>query len=444
MSLRDASALTPSVKMSDILSGLSPNYKVKRLIVLSPKYMRKLESILGSTSHAVLRSYLIWKATQSFYLYIDSPIVKPYAAFVRELDGFAPDSPPERWRICTGHVDRGLGWMLDRFFVERAFSEAAKDFGGHLVSDIKNQFIAKLQRSKWMDTETAGKAIEKVRNISPYIGYPTQSPDITNPDALKSFYKTVSISSATHFKNALSMAMFAVKDNWSMLGAPVNHGRWPTSVTIVDASYHPAGNNIMIPAGIMQFPVWSADVPDYVSYGAFGFVIGHEVSHSLDATGRRYDQNGRYGADWWTNKTAEAFAERAECFVDQYSNFTVRGPGGRPLHVNGWLTLDDNIADAGGVSTSFQAWRARRVVDGPSPDAATRLPGLQNFTESQIFFVSYANWWCSKQRPETAVTRIYTDPHAPEWARILGAMANSREFLDSFSCANRVPTCELW
>ncbi|KAK5661109.1 hypothetical protein OQA88_10999 [Cercophora sp. LCS_1] len=444
MSLRDASELTPSIGMPNVLSGLSPNYKVERLIVQSPIYMRKLEGILGGTSNAVLRSYLIWKVTQAFYPYIDSPIIKPYAAFVRQLDGYPPDSSTDRWRICTDHVDKGLGWMLDRFFVERAFPEAAKDFGGQVVFDIKNQLIAKLERSIWMDAETAGKAREKVRNISPHIGYPTQSPDITNPDALKSFYKTLSVRSTTHFQNALSIARFAVKDKWSTMGKPVDHGRWPTSVTIVDASYHPAGNSIMIPAGIMQFPIWSVDVPDYVTYGAFGFVIGHEVSHSLDATGRRYDENGRYGADWWTNKTAEAFMERAECFVGQYSNFTVPGPGGRSLHVNGRLTLDDNIADAGGVSMSFQAWRARRAADGPGSDASTRLPGLQDFTESQLFFLSYANWWCSKQRPETAVARLYTDPHAPEWARILGTMANSRDFLDSFKCENRAPTCELW
>ena len=237
--------------MSNIFSGLPPNYKVERLIVPAPNYMRKLEDIISGSSNAALRSYLVWKATQVFYPYIDSPVVKPYATFVHQLEGLAPDSWTERWHICTGHVDKSLAWMLGRFFVERGFSEAAKDFGGQVVSDIKNQFIATLKRSTWMDAETAEKAMEKVRNITPYIGYPTQSPDITNPDALRSFYKTLRISPGTYFQNALSMAMFSVKDRWSMMGKPVDHGRWPTSVTIVNASYYSAGNNIKIPAGVM-------------------------------------------------------------------------------------------------------------------------------------------------------------------------------------------------
>ncbi|KAK1752600.1 hypothetical protein QBC47DRAFT_463152 [Echria macrotheca] len=457
MSLQEASALTPSIGIPSILSGLSPSYKVDRLIVSAPTYMRKLEEILNKANSSVLRSYLVWKATQGLYSYVDSPILEPYEAFLRELHGVAPNSRTERWRVCTGHVDRGLGWIASRFFVQRAFSDAARELGAQVVSDIKNQFIEKLKRSAWMDAETAAKAIEKMGHLSAYIGYPSrgQSPvDITDPDALRSFYEALPIRSDGHFSNALSMAAFATQEKWRMLGSPVDHSRWPgTSVTIVDASYNPTGNNIAIPAGIMQFPVWSVGgVPDYISYGAFGSVVGHELSHALDTSGRRYDQNGRYmrGADWWTNKTAEAFAERAECFVGQYANFSVPGPDGRPLHVNGRLTLDDNIADAGGVEVSFQAWsrsrsRRRGVSSGSSSStSAARLPGLEHFTESQLFFVSYGNFWCSKQRPETAAALIYTDPHAPAWARILGTMANSRGFRESFACESKEPTCELW
>lgn len=207
----------------------------------------------------------------------------------------------------------------------------------------------------------------------------------------------------------------------------------------------------------MQFPVFDVDVPEYLSYGAFASVAGHELSHAFDSTGRHYDQNGNY-TDWWTNKTVEAFKERAECFVQQYSDFSVEGPDGKPLHVNGRLTLGENIADAGGVAAGFGAWK-RRAAEKPNED----LPGLDHFTQEQMFFVSYANWWCGKSRKETAISRIYSDPHAPvshpflrtkmwnkandttqKWARILGTMANSRDFKDSFQCKDREPVCELW
>lgn len=188
----------------------------------------------------------------------------------------------------------------------------------------------------------------------------------------------------------------------------------------------------------MQFPVFDVEVPEYLSYGAFGAVSGHELSHAFDSTGRHYDQNGNY-TDWWTNSTVENFETRAECFVQQYSNFTLEGVSGKSLHVNGRLTLGENIADAGGISAAFAAWKKRAAEK-----ANQNLPGLEHFSQEQLFFVSYANWWCGKSTKEEAENRIYTDPHAPKWARILGTMANSRDFLESFQCKQREPVCELW
>jgi endothelin-converting enzyme len=188
----------------------------------------------------------------------------------------------------------------------------------------------------------------------------------------------------------------------------------------------------------MQFPSFNVDVPQYLNYGVFGSIAGHELLHAFDSTGRHYDQNGNY-TDWWTNSTMEAFEQRAQCYVDQYAKFAIPGPDGKPLHVNGRLTLGENIADASGVSAAFAAWK-KRQAQTPSED----LPGLSFFTQDQLFFVSYANWWCSKSRPETAISKIYSDTHAPKWARILGTLANSRDFKKSFNCPSPEPVCELW
>lgn len=213
--------------------------------------------------------------------------------------------------------------------------------------------------------------------------------------------------------------------------------RYMTADT-VNAYYQPAGNEIVFPAAIMQFPVFGGGFPGYVNYGAFGSVAGHELSHAFDNNGRHYDPNGHY-ADWWTNHTVEEFTKRADCFVEEYSKFTVVGTNG-PVHVNGELTLGENIADAGGLSASWNAWKARRQ-DYPDQD----LPGLDYFTQEQLFYLAYGNFWCSKYTKAALTRGILTDPHSPNMWRLQGAaMMNSRGFKEAFNCPVKEPTCELW
>ncbi|KAF2671746.1 endothelin-converting enzyme [Microthyrium microscopicum] len=439
MSLESASNLIPQIDLASILKSLAPtDYDIKRIIVASPPYLKKLSDILSDTSDATIQSYFIWKAVQALASYVDAPAVTPYKRFSNELQGKDPDSTPERWRTCVNHVDGGLGWILSRFFIEKAFSAKAKEFGDTIVSDIKDQFVEVLKKTPWMDDKVIDLAIRKVHNIVQKIGYPTESPDVMNPGDLKDYYKEVSVSSSTFLDNALSISKFEEARSWNSLSKPVDRAEWGMSAPTVNAYYNPPGNEIVFPAGIMQFPVFDVNVPPFVSYGAFGAVAGHELSHAFDSTGRHYDQNGNY-TDWWTKKTVEEFQKRAQCFVDQYGNYSIDGPDDKPLHVNGRLTLGENIADAGGLSASFAAWQMRR-----KENSNDNLPGLEHFSQDQLFFVSYANWWCGTSRKETAINRIYTDPHAPKWARILGTMANSKDFRSSFNCPSKKPTCELW
>ncbi|KAF6826254.1 endothelin-converting enzyme [Colletotrichum plurivorum] len=439
MLIDEAAALTPEIELTAMIHDLSPEgFVVERVIVMAPKYMSELATILSGTDKEVIQDYFVWRAVQSFSSYVDADQIKPYRRFVNELAGKDPESTPERWRTCVGHVDNGLGWILSRFFVEKAFSEKAKKFGDTIITDIKDEFTRKLKATKWMDRETTKKAIDKVHNIVQKIGYPTKSPNIMDPPSLHKFYDSVNVNPDTFFQNALAVRSFVVDYEWSALGKPVDREQWDMTVPTVNAYYNPPGNEIVFPAGIMQFPVFDVDVPAYMSYGAFGSVAGHELSHAFDSTGRHYDQNGNY-TDWWTDDTVKAFEQRAQCFIDQYSDFTVPGPDDKPLHVNGRLTLGENIADAGGLSASFQAWK-RRAHERPNKN----LPGLEHFTQEQLFFVTYSNWWCGKSRKDTAINHIYTDPHAPKWARILGTMSNSREFKESFQCKDKKPTCQLW
>lgn len=403
MSLEDASKLTPQLDLTSIINELSPkDVKVERVIAMAPQYQRDLADTLSDISKQTLQTYFMWKAVQSLSAYIQADAIVPYKRFANELAGKDPDSEPERWRTCVRHVDDGIGWILSRFFVEKAFSAKAKEFGDSIVSDIKTTFIEKLKKTDWMESGVVDLAINKVHNIIQKIGYPTQSPDIMDPHALQSFYDSVDVDARQYFSNAISLRKFEVAQEWSALGKPVDREKWDMTVPTVNAYYNPPGNEIVFPAGIMQFPVFDVALPEYMSYGAFASVAGHELSHAFDSTGRHYDQNGNY-TDWWTNNTVKAFKERAECFVKQYSEYSIDGPDGNSLHVNGRLTLGENIADAGGLAAGFAAWK-RRSEERPNED----LPGLAHFSQEQLFFVSYANWWCGKSKKETAINRIYT------------------------------------
>lgn len=205
-----------------------------------------------------------------------------------------------------------------------------------------------------------------------------------DPPSLRDFYADLNISD-TYFSNVLSASRSSVNESWDQLGKSTDRDQWGMTASTVNAYYNPAGNEIVFPAGIMQFPVFGSDLPNYMNYGAFGAVAGHELSHAFDNNGRHYDVHGNL-TDWWTNNTVEGFEARAECFVDEYSNFTAAGPNGTTLHVNGRLTLGENIADAGGLSASFNVWKKRQQE---SPDL--HLPGLDFFSlEVRIFQVNLA------------------------------------------------------
>ncbi|KAL7623935.1 hypothetical protein AAE478_005492 [Parahypoxylon ruwenzoriense] len=434
----DAGKIGPALKLDSVVKSLVPeNYTVDSMLLAFPEFLGNISEIISQTSKSTVQSYLAWQVINAYSSYVEGPEVQPIIRFSNALSGKDPNTKAERWKTCVGYVDSTLGWMLSRFYIEAAFSDDAKKYGDQIITDIKQQFISRLNGLTWMDDSVKKLAVNKVNNIDQKIGFPTTSPNITNPEALKAYYSGLAISDS-FFNNTLSSNSREVSRTWSALGKPVDHGEWGMQADIVNAYYNPVGNEIVFPAGIMQFPVFELALPSYVSYGAFASVAGHELSHAFDNSGRHYDENGNF-TDWWTNNTVQEFEKRADCFVDQYNSFTVEGNNGEPLHVNGRLTLGENIADAGGVSAAFAAWKQRQEA---TPDKS--LPGLDFFNHDQLFFVFYANWWCGKTRKEQAVQSIYTDPHSPAFARVLGTTANSRAFRESFKCPVKEPTCELW
>ncbi|KAI1761697.1 endothelin-converting enzyme 1 [Hypoxylon sp. FL1150] len=438
VNIADVGKIGPAIGLDSVIQALVPeNYTADTMLLAFPEFLGNVSEVVSQASKSTVQSYLIWQLINVYSSYVEAPETHPIDRFSNSLSGKDPDTKPERWKTCVSYVDSTLGWILSRFYIEAAFSDEAKEYGDQIILDIKHQFISKLNDLSWMDDSVKKLAVNKVNNIDQKIGFPTTSPNITNPDALQAYYSGLAISDS-FFNNTVASNAREVNRTWSALGKPADHGEWGMQADIVNAYYNPVGNEIVFPAGIMQFPVFELGLPGYVSYGAFASVAGHELSHAFDNSGRHYDEHGNF-TDWWTNNTVQEFDKRATCFVDQYNNFTVQGNDGEPLHVNGRLTLGENIADAGGVSAAFAAWKSRTES---APDQ--NLPGLDFFSHEQLFFVFYANWWCGKVRKEQAIQYIYTDPHSPTFARVLGTTANSRAFRESFNCPVKEPTCELW
>ncbi|KAF3763247.1 endothelin-converting enzyme 1 [Cryphonectria parasitica EP155] len=436
--LDEADAYNPAISVKTLITGLADGYKPSKIIVASPDYLKSLSDILATQERDVLKAYLGWKVVQSYGTVVESDSVEPLRRFNNKLQGKEPDVKPERWRTCVSVVDSDLPWILSRFFVETAFSKEAKDLGDQIIHDIKDEFITKLKHSEWMTKTVRQLAIDKVNLIRQKIGYPTESPDVTDAEELQKYYSEVPVSSNTFFANRLASTKNDIKREWAQIDKPVDKAEWGMSAPTVNAYYNPPGNEIVFPAGIMQAPVfYDPSVPKYLSYGAFGAVAGHELSHAFDSSGRNYDQNGNY-TDWWDNSTIDAFKTKTDCFVEQYSNYSIPTKDG-PLHVNGKLTLGENIADAGGLTAAFQSWQQR-----DDEKADLQLPGLQHFTKEQVFFLAYGLTWCGKSREERSVQLIYTDPHSPSQYRIKGTTSNSREFREAFNCPVKEPTCELW
>ncbi|KNE57218.1 hypothetical protein AMAG_02956 [Allomyces macrogynus ATCC 38327] len=263
-----------------------------------------------------------------------------------------------------------------------------------------------------------------------------------NVTQLHDKYAPLTVKREDHFGNMVRAAGVQVDESWQKLPKPTDYKSWEMTPQMVNAYYSPTHNEIVFPAGILQPPFFfPGDVPDAVSYGAIGMVAGHELAHAFDQHGRLYDSQGRL-IDWWSEKVAAEFDKRAQCFVEHYGNFSIVDPQGRKLHVNGKLTLGENLADAGGIAQSWRAWKARKSRD-------VRLPGMPATTPEQQFFLAFAQIWCGKAKPEYSLNLIRTDPHSPSWVRVNAGVQDAPQFAKAFKCPvgskmNPAHKCEMW
>jgi len=438
----------PQVDFLDYFSTFTPRVFPERVIVTYPAYLHSLSKILNETSSDVIEAYLITRAalTLAPNLGLNTEAWKAERSLQETLQGIKKGAVSDRSETCIDKTEAALGFAVGRYFVNETFSGGSKEKGTKVITDIVRTFKASLDKLEWMDHKSAVAAAEKADNIRVKVGFPL-SPDTNQARSIANYYNLVKINDDDFFKNMISAAVSDVYKKWQNLGKRRDLETWEMFPSTVNAYFNPPANEIVFPAGILRPPFFSKDWPAYLSYGSFGHIAAHELTHAFDSAGRLYNQDAKL-EEWWTNATSEGFNVRQKCIADQYSSYTIDDGKGGIVHLNGNLTSGENIGDSGLIQ-AYRAWKTQYHASYQKGDEYL-LPGL-NYTREQMFFLSFARVWATNTNPQTAVRLVRVDPHSPGKWRVDGTLYNIPEFAEAFKCAkgaklNPPPEkrCMLW
>lgn len=404
--------------------------KVQGVNVSTVPFFVELSSIAKDTDYPTLRTYVAWVILRGSIPALPKAFqTEAFAYNAKNFTGAKEDRP--RWKKCVGFVDHALGEAVGREFTRRYFPSDSKARTLAMVTALQTSFEKNLETLPWMDGETRTVALTKVRSMvgNNKIGYPDVWRDYT---ALKT-------DRGSFFKTSLATSHFEVARDLAKIGKPVDRTEWGMSPPTVNAYYEPQKNEIVFPAGILQPPFFNKDATDAVNFGSMGMVVGHEITHGFDDEGRQFDPAGNL-KDWWSETSAKNFVGRAQCVVKQYDNYVAIDD----IKVKGALTLGENTADQGGIKLAHSAmvdWYAKK---GSADDAA-------RYSQSQQFFLGFAQSWCTKVRPEPARLRAQTDPHSPPYWRVNGPLGNNDAFKAAFQCTDSdkmirtgADRCSVW
>ncbi|KAK8166406.1 endothelin-converting enzyme [Phyllosticta citrichinensis] len=441
--LENVDKLVPDISLTQLIDAFTPpGYDAENVVLQPVEYFRQLSQLIKSAPTEVLYAYFQWTIINVWADSVYRDLRAPLGRFRNQLAGRPDDAIQDRWRTCQEEIDDNMPWILSGAYVQaRAFGQDSKSLGEQIIDDIRLIYEERFPNYEWMPKEVQERSKNKVTLIGKKIGYPDKSPNVLDPGSVQEYYANLTVSSTKYFENKLNITYFSANKSWDDLLRPTDKDRWSASANTINAFYFPNYNQIVFPAGTMQTPFFNRQLPEYVSYGGFGMLAGHEVTHGFDDQGSKFDERGNF-ATWWDKGTRDNFTERTKCFVQQYAKFSIPGLDDKPLPINGELTQGENIADAGGVSSSYEAWRRRneRKRNQMLPD----LPADANFTPEKLFFVSFAIIWAQKARQRALVQQVLSNVHTPNEQRVLGVLENSKPFKEAFGCKDTKPACELW
>jgi putative endopeptidase len=412
----DAVAKYPNLSLKLFLAE-SKLGDMPELVIRQPEFFAALDKMASEHPLSEWKTYMRWHLLHSSASYLHAAVEEEnfqfYGKILREQEVQEP-----RWQRAARVIDAEIGEALGQLFVEKHFPPAARARMLELVTNLKAVFKDRLEKLDWMSQPTRAKALAKFERFTQKIGHPDKFRD----------YSSVEVRPDDYLGNVRRADLFESRRQLTRVGKPVDKTEWRMTPETVNAYFNPLQNEIVFPAGILQPPFFDLEMDDAVNYGAIGVVIGHEMTHGYDDQGRKYDADGNLN-DWWTPDDAKAFEESAQKIVNQYSAYEAL-PG---LHVNGKLTLGENIADLGGTSIAFEALQ-RALARDPS-----KRKNIDGFTPEQRFFLSLSQIWRTNCR-EAEMRRLVTvDPHSPGQFRAIGPHVNLQEFYDAFDIKSGAP-----
>ncbi len=403
MTLAEVQKLTPDFKWERYLkfSGLKTN----EMIVSQVDFLKKTNDLLKSIPIEDWKIYYKWHLVDQFAGWLPHRFVKQNFAFYSGvLKGV--DKMKSRQKRAVMLVNGMLDEPVGKLFVKKYFPESSKKEVEELIENLRSVYIDRIKQLDWMSEETKKKAIEKIKAFTYKIGYPEKWKD----------YSSIKIYPQSVVDNIISINQWKVKDNLAKLGKPVDKTEWGMSPQTINAYYNPVNNEVVFPAGILQPPFYDPKADIAINYGAIGGVIGHEFTHGFDDSGSKYDKNGNMN-NWWTKEDREKFEAKTKIVVRQFDEY-------EPLpdvHVQGKLTLGENIADLGGLTLAYYALQKYYKKNGGRKNIA-------GFTPEQRFYLGWAQVWASNTRPEYVKQQVTSDPHSPSQYRVNGPMSNLDEF----------------
>jgi putative endopeptidase len=409
MSLDTLQALTPAMPWVRLYAGMHVT-DTRAVNVAQPDFFREVDAMVGAVPLGDWKTYLRWHVAHNSAPFLSSNFVnEDFDFYGKTLSGAKVLRP--RWKRARGWVDNFVGEALGQLYVAKAFTPEAKARAKVMIEDLRTELSARIDALPWMSAETKVQAQRKLAAFGVKIGY---------PDAWRD-YSALTIDRNSLVGDVQRSLQFEFQRNLNKLGQPVDRKEWGMTPPTVNAYYNSRRNEIVFPAGILQPPFYDANADDAINYGGIGAVIGHEMTHGFDDQGRKSDAEGNL-KDWWTADDAAQYTMRADLVQKQFDGFVAIDS----MHVNGKLTLGENLADLGGVSVAYGALKAKPQgkIDG--------------FTPEQRFFLSFAQIWRENIRPESLKLQLNTDPHSPGHFRCNGPLSNMPEFAQAFGLKDGV------
>ena len=404
----DLKSLSTHIDLKKYLQELGYTDKVQNVIVLQPSYVKNLDAIFQSTSLDIWKAYFKFHLINDYSPYLSSKFVENHFEFNSHiLNGIKEQKP--RWKKGMLFVEENIGESLGQAYVNKHFSPEKKQRMEQMVQNLIMSYKERFENSDWLSESTKKEALKKLSTFRVNIGYPNKWKD----------YSSLVIQKNELVGNIIRIHQFDFQNDLNKLGNPVDREEWEYTPQTVGAMYRPTMNDITFPAAILQPPFSDMNADDAINYGAIGAVIGHEIGHGFDDQGSTFDDQGNL-RNWWTDEDRKKFKEKTQVLVQQYAAYEpVKG-----IHVNGELTLGENIGDNSGLAIAYKAYKLS--LNGQ------KAPIIDNFTGDQRFYMGWAQVWRSKETEAKLIEGLKNDVHSPDQIRGKQPLKNQTPFYDAF------------